>query len=255
MRFKLLILFSCITVSTALFSQENNSLLDSIFILRDLSSDKSLSKTERIDYGLRAVVLSKQTKSDTTTLISQRKLAYTYLLTGEFELYKINSLRNLETARILKDSTGIALINAGLGYLYSEIELDKAEAYKYYLEALKYFDALDMFYDKANVLYNIASIQDDEKDYLGSEQNAIEALRIFESLGLEDIDSDKYTVLNLLGLVSLKLQNYDEALAFHNQAVELTKNIEDGRQLEIESLNNIAITYREKGDYWTFFLK
>ncbi|WP_431156738.1 tetratricopeptide repeat-containing sensor histidine kinase [Winogradskyella poriferorum] len=249
MRFKLLILFSCITVSTALFSQENNSLLDSIFILRDLSSDKSLSKTERIDYGLRAVALSKKTKSDTTTLISQRKLAYTYLLTGEFELYKINSLRNLETARTLKDSTGIALINAGLGYLYSEIELDKAEAYTYYLEALKYFDALDMSYDKANILYNIASIQDDEKDYLGSEQNAIKALRIFESLDLEDVESKKYTILNLLGLVSLKLQNYDEALEFHNQAVDLTKNLEDGRQLEIESLNNIAITYREKGDY------
>ena len=64
-----------------------------------------------------------------------------------------------------------------------------------------------------------------------------------------NIDSRKYNILNLLGLVSLKLQNFDEAIAFHNQAIELTKNLDDGRQSAIESLNNIAFTYRVKGDY------
>ena len=66
---------------------------------------------------------------------------------------------------------------------------------------------------------------------------------------MDNIDSRKYNILNLLGLVSLKLQNFDEAIAFHNQAIELTKNLDDGRQSAIESLNNIAFTYRVKGDY------
>lgn len=249
MRYIILLLFFILAIPNYSLAQENKTLLDSIYILRDLSQDNTLTKDLRIEYGTRAVDLSQRTRSDTTKLISERKLAFVYLLTGEYDLYETSSLINLETARELKDSLGIAHINAGLGYLNNEIKLDKAESYKYYLEALKYFDALNLLNDKANTLYNIASIQDDEKDYLGSEQNAIKALRILNNLDLDNIDSRKYNILNLLGLVSLKLQNFDEAIAFHNQAIELTKNLDDGRQSAIESLNNIAFTYRVKGDY------
>jgi signal transduction histidine kinase/tetratricopeptide (TPR) repeat protein len=249
LRYIILLLFFILAIPNYSLAQENKTLLDSIYILRDLSQDNTLTKDLRIEYGTRAVDLSQRTRSDTTKLISERKLAFVYLLTGEYDLYETSSLINLETARELKDSLGIAHINAGLGYLNNEIKLDKAESYKYYLEALKYFDALNLLNDKANTLYNIASIQDDEKDYLGSEQNAIKALRILNNLDLDNIDSRKYNILNLLGLVSLKLQNFDEAIAFHNQAIELTKNLDDGRQSAIESLNNIAFTYRVKGDY------
>ena len=249
MRYIILLLFFILAIPNYSLAQENKTLLDSIYILRDLSQDNTLTKDLRIEYGTRAVDLSQRTRSDTTKLISERKLAFVYLLTGEYDLYETSSLINLETARELKDSLGIAHINAGLGYLNNEIKLDQAESYKYYLEALKYFDALNLLNDKANTLYNIASIQDDEKDYLGSEQNAIKALRILNNLDLDNIDSRKYNILNLLGLVSLKLQNFDEAIAFHNQAIELTKNLDDGRQSAIESLNNIAFTYRVKGDY------
>ena len=249
MRYIILLLFFILAIPNYSLAQENKTLLDSIYILRDLSQDNTLTKDLRIEYGTRAVDLSQRTRSDTTKLISERKLAFVYLLTGEYDLYETSSLINLETARELKDSLGIAHINAGLGYLNNEIKLDKAESYKYYLEALKYFDALNLLNDKANTLYNIASIQDDEKDYLGSEQNAIKALRILNNLDLDNIDSRKYNILNLLGLVSLKLQNFDEAIAFHNQAIELTKNLDDGRQSAIESLNNIAFTYRVKGVY------
>jgi len=249
LRYIILLLFFILAIPNYSLAQENKTLLDSIYILRDLSQDNTLTKDLRIEYGTRAVDLSQRTRSDTTKLISERKLAFVYLLTGEYDLYETISFINLETARELKDSLGIAHINAGLGYLNNEIKLDKAESYKYYLEALKYFDALNLLNDKANTLYNIASIQDDEKDYLGSEQNAIKALRILNNLDLDNIDSRKYNILNLLGLVSLKLQNFDQAIAFHNQAIELTKNLDDGRQSAIESLNNIAFTYRVKGDY------
>ena len=175
MRYIILLLFFILAIPNYSLAQENKTLLDSIYILRDLSQDNTLTKDLRIEYGTRAVDLSQRTRSDTTKLISERKLAFVYLLTGEYDLYETSSLINLETARELKDSLGIAHINAGLGYLNNEIKLDKAESYKYYLEALKYFDALNLLNDKANTLYNIASIQDDEKDYLGSEQNAIKA--------------------------------------------------------------------------------
>ncbi|MCA0131583.1 tetratricopeptide repeat-containing sensor histidine kinase [Winogradskyella alexanderae] len=249
MKLKLLFIFSIFAIPFLTQSQENNSLLDSVYILRDLSVDNTLSKDMRIEYGKQAVELSKRTKSDSTTLISERKLAFVYLLTGEYELYESNSLNNLETAKKLNDSLGIAYINAGLGYLNTYINLNNELGFKYYLDALKYFDALNKFSDKANALYNIAYIQDDEKDYLGSEQNAISALRILDGLDLKGNDLLKYRILNLLGLVSYKLENFEEAIAFHNQAVKVAENLDNGKQLAIESLNNIAITYREKREF------
>ena len=249
MRFLLLLIFLFFGFSFKSQAQENKLLLDSIYRLRELSSDNTLPKAQRIDYGKQAIELSRRTKSDTTELISERKLAFIYLLTGEHELYEINSLRNLETAKKINDSLSIAYINAGLGYLNNVIKLDNTEAYKYYIEALKYFDALNKTLDKAITLASIASIQDDEKDYLGSEQNAIAALRLLDALDEENLEMRKYNILNLLGLVSLKLGNFKEAIAFHTQAIEITKDIDIGKQLSIESLNNLAFTYRRKGDY------
>ncbi|EDP71227.1 sensor histidine kinase [Flavobacteriales bacterium ALC-1] len=231
-------------------AQQQKKLLDSIYILRDLSNDSKSKKEKRIKYAKRAVLLSKQTQYDSTVLNSKRKLAYTYLLTGEYNSYKSLTLENLQKARGLNDSTAIAFSNLGLGYYYYQIEIDNNEAYKYYLEAFKYFDTLNNLPQKASVLISLATIQDDEKDYLGSEQNAIEALRILNSLeNAESYVEDKYLVLNLLGLVSLKLENYDESISFHNQALKLTKQLQNGESLAIESLNNLAFAYREKGDY------
>ena len=231
-------------------AQQERKLLDSIYVLRNLSENSKFTKEKRIKYARRAVLLSKQTLYDSTILSSKRKLAYAYLLTGEYRSYEKLTLENLKKSKELNDSIAIAYSNNGLGYYYYQIELDNNESYKYYLEALKYFDALNNLPEKASVLISLASIQDDEKDYLGSEQNAIEALRILNRL--ENVKSkveDKYYVLNLLGLVSLKLENYNESISFHNQALKVTKQLKDGESLAIESLNNLAFSYREKGDY------
>ena len=166
------LIFSLILISTFInvaSAQQNNKLLDSIYILRELSNNSSFSKEDRIDYIKKAISLSKKTKQDTTVLKSKRQLAYTYLLTGEYDSFKKLSLENLETAKELNDSTAIAFTNNLLGYYNYQIASDNNESYKYYLEALKYFDALGKLPEKASALITLAKIQDEEKDHLGSE--------------------------------------------------------------------------------------
>lgn len=234
---------------SSVFGQEKDDLLDSIYALRETSKKSSLSKEERINYAKKAVELSLRTKSDTTLLKSERNLSYIYLLTGEYDLFRDSTLQNLAFAQRLNDSSAIANSSNNLGFYYYQIEDNASESYSYYLQALKYYDALNILNEKAAVLTAIATIQDDEKDYLGSEQNAIEALKIINSLdAYETQNLDKYYAYNLLGIVSLKLENYVRSIDYHNQALNTTTLIDDSEPLKLMTLNNLAFAYREKGD-------
>ncbi len=244
--------YCLLVLSLTCFSQNKKSLLDSIIELRRLSNQSSLTNNQRVAAALRANELSKSSAHDTTYFKSDRNLSFVYLMTGNYDQFGESTLNNLELATKLNDSIAIGIANKNLGYYYYQIKEDNSTAYKYYLNALIYFDALSNLREQAEILTSIAAIQDDEKDYLGSEQNAIEALKILNSLDYyKDQYLDKYLVLNLLGIVSLKLGNYEESISYHNQAIELTKRLKNNYYLNLQSKNNLAITYRDKGDLET----
>ncbi|WP_243473767.1 tetratricopeptide repeat-containing sensor histidine kinase [Winogradskyella sp. MH6] len=249
MKVKIFCLLFIILISSAVYSQEKHELLDSIILLRENSTKSSLSKEKRINFAKRAVELSLKTKIDSTLLKSERNLSFIYLMTGEYDLFRDSTLKNLSFAQKLNDSSAIARSSSNLGFYYYQIADNTSESYSYYLQALKYYDALNVLNEKAAVLTALATIQDDEKDYLGSEQNAIEALKIINSLEeYESQNLDKYYAYNLLGLVSLKLENYEQSIDYHNQAFDVTKTIDDGESKALQTLNNLAFAYREKGE-------
>lgn len=249
MKVKIFCLIFTLLASLTLCCQEKYELLDSISLLREKSKNSSLLKADRINFAKKAVELSLKTKIDTILLNSERNLSFVYLLTGEYDLFRDSTLENLSFAQKLNDSSAIARSSSNLGFYYYQIADNTSESYGYYLQALKYYDALNILNEKAVVLTALATIQDDEKDYLGSEQNAIEALRIINNLQkYESQNLDKYYAYNLLGLVSLKLENYEQSIGYHNQALDVTKTIDDGESKALQTLNNLAFAYREKGE-------
>lgn len=225
--------------------------LDSIMSLRELSKDNTLPIEDRLAFAMNASKMSLDISEDSTLLKSNRNLSYMYLISGDYDAFGSTSHSNLDLALILKDSIAIATTYNNLGWYYYQIEGDNIDSYGYYLKALNYYDALGDLKEKAVVLTGIATIQDDEKDYLGSEQNAIEVLKILNSLEKNEgisLPEDKYICLNLLGIVSLKLENYDKSLEYHEQAYDLTEKLDDDDYLRIQSKNNLAIAYRSKGN-------
>ncbi|GAB4160454.1 MAG: sensor histidine kinase [Winogradskyella sp.] len=231
------------------FCQTNKSLNDSLKVLRNLSGDEGLGLKERLRYALLASDLAVKTNNDSIILRINRDLSYNYLITGEYDIFKDLSISNLELAKSLKDSSAIAYINKNLGWYYYQINDDNTTSYKYLIEAFDYFNRNGILNEKAEILYSIAVIQDLEKDYLGSEQNAIEALRLLNKVSGKDLKRDKYLLYNLLGSVSYKLENYDESIEYHEQALRLAEQIKYGESLYQESLNNLSLPYRAKGDY------
>ena len=232
-----------------MFSQSNERLYDSIKKLTELSENELLDTAERLNYSKIASSIADETKNDTLILNTNRGLSYIHLINGDYEIFKDISLDNLKLSKKLNDSSAIAYINKNLGWYYYQIDDDNATSYRYLIEAFDFFNRNGILNEKAEVLYSIAVIQDNEKDYLGSEQNAIEALRLLNVLKVDDKSNDKYLLLNLLGSVSYKLDNYDKSIEYHNRALELTKIINYGNDLYLETLNNLSLPYRAKGDY------
>lgn len=246
---KSLVLILCVIIAFSSFAQNKNRELDEVISLRLNSKKSNLSLEERLRLGIESVRLAEKINIDSTILLSRRQLSLLYYSSEKYDEYLEINKSNIELAQKINDSTSIAIANDNLAiYFHSNQEHDSA--YYYYINALKYYNLDEELKRKAIILLNIADIQDTEKDYIGSEENAIKALRIFENLPSTEDNLDNLWILNnLLGIISLKLDNYEKSLEYHNLAIEVASEMSKGFYNEIYSLNNKAFVYRKLENY------
>ena len=246
---KSVILVLLFVISYSSLAQNNENKIKEVITLRNKSKNKNSSFKERLHYAEKSIELSKTIKLDSSVLLSNRQLSLLYYENDQFEDYLKVNRDNIALAKKLKDSTAIAVANDNLArYYHSNQENDSA--YFYYSKALNYYSLTNKLNQKATTLLNIADIQDTEKDYLGSEENAISALRIFENLvKTEDNQENLWILNNLLGIISLKLGNYDKSLEYHYKAESIADAMQDGFYNKIFSINNRAFVYREQQNY------
>lgn len=217
--------------------------------LREQSLEANLSFKDREELAKQSLVIANDLDIDSLILLSKRRLSKIYLNEGYFEQYKQLSVETLELAIKVKDSlaTSSALFNIGQ-YYYSQYESDSA--YYYYLKAIKFYRKLGKEEDEAFSLYIISDIQETERDYIGSEENAVKAIKMFESFPKTEFNLGQlYNLNNLLGIISLKLGQYDKSLDYHNTAEAVAKKMQNGFYNEIYSINNKAFVYRKKENY------
>ena len=99
--------------------------------------------------------------------------------------------------------------------------------------------------DQTRIIYSLArmsEIQQNQGDYSGSETTAIEALPFLT----KTMDrSYECSIYNLLGIVYMKLYDYENALKYYNKGLNL--KIDTIRKLKFK--HNIAVVYMAKEDY------
>ncbi|MCX7546971.1 tetratricopeptide repeat protein [Xanthomarina sp. F1114] len=225
-----------------------NRQLDSIYFYRNLAKE-AVGFDKKIEYAQYAIKLSEATHQDSTILKSKRLLATLYLRKLDVNsLFNINH-ENLKLATKLKDSMAIASITTVLGY-YHQQKAQIDSSYYYYYTSYKVYKALNEEKREADALFNMASIQFSQRDYIGCEQSAIDAIRLFQSLPRTDENLDNlWALYNLIAIASDKLGAYDKAIEYHHKALTYSDQLSDNYLYTLYSNSNIALIYKELKDY------
>ena len=250
-RISILILF--FTFSSLSFAQNASQVtnLDSIQILRDRSSNTQYSNTERLAYAKLASSLSNKIGIDSTILKSNLILSSRYLDLENYYLYRDINFLNLTLATKLKDSSAVGKVYRNLAWFHY-VQSVNDSSYFYYYNARDIFRRLDQVQNEGEVLLGMADLQETEKDYIGSEKNAVQAIKLIQSLPETENNLESLWILhNLMGVISENLKNYDKALEYHEKALDISKKMTDEFENRTHTLNNIAIVHREIKDYET----
>ncbi|MCL6293925.1 ATP-binding protein [Jejuia spongiicola] len=159
------------------------------------------------------------------------------------KLYVLNGKSN--------DSLLIADTHYEIGEHYRSKALLTDSAYYHYEKAEKIYKSLRNKFGIASALYRIASIQRNEKDYLGSEVNSFEAISLLDELDeTYNVNEKKSFLYNNLGIVFNELEQFDKSLEYHNYSLEIKRSLKGIDKSKIDnSLNNIAFVYKNLKQY------
>ena len=219
------------------------------YLLKSSNKDK-YSYNDRLNYALRAKQMSLIEGTDSLVIKTNLQLSSIYKEEKQFILFKKVNDEALKIASKLKDSSTIAFINYNIGDYYNFYRQTDS-AYYYYHKVEKIYSALKDHYNTADILFNIAVLQKNEKDFIGSEVTSVEAMSLLNQLEeTNDVIKLKSYIYNNLGLVFDQLEQYDESVKYNKRAIELKKELKGDNNATIDnSKNNLALAYKNSRKY------
>ncbi len=175
------------------------------------------------------------------------KLANRYYNMNAIDKYKEITEIIILNSQQSKDSVSLAKAFSYLGDYYGS-RFDSEKAYLNYFKAERLYIKLDNKLKIAKTLLNKSVLQFNEKDFIGSEKSAIDALKILKKTNSDELT---YEANNLLGVINQELEEFEKAILYHNVALNLLKkgNIPPEYHSKATSLNNMGAVYQRKKNY------
>ena len=98
------------------------------------------------------------------------------------------------------------------------------------------------------MLYSIAIVKDNNKDYAGAEKDIVRAIKYYQDNNIKDRLFGAY---NLLAILQTGMNKYNKALEYYTKAEEYIpfSKKQDRFDNSTTTNNNIASAYLRKGDY------
>lgn len=240
-------LFSIVFIST-LFSQQLSD-LDSMEYYITYSKNKQNTLDSRFKAALKASAIAEKTRNDSIILHSNRNLSLLYFFREDYEPYIHLNRKNLKMAQRLNDSSAITVAASNLGSYYKYFQ-DYDSSYYFYSKALKFYKPYELSEEKASALLDLAEVQQIEKIYVSSEENAVRAIKILLKLPRSEESLDMlWSLYNLMGIISREVKNFDRSIEYYDKSIDYAKKMEDGFINEIYSINNKAYVYRTIGNF------
>ncbi len=222
----------------------NNGKNDSIQKWINSSSNIKLPIDKRVAFLDRSYQLSKKIKNDSIRVGYLSKLSLAAAnLKDSLKFRKINK-ETIELAQLIQKKNVEAEANWDLAFFFKQNAIQDS-AYYHYAKAYDIYTELKNIKNAGRVLLNIAKVQKDVKDFVGSESNAIKATEVLKPLDEYDL---LYECYNHLGIVSMGLKEYDVAIRNYNKASEYSQKTKKNRYSSIQ--NNIGVVYQEQGKHY-----
>ncbi|MCD9596833.1 tetratricopeptide repeat protein, partial [Tenacibaculum maritimum] len=169
-----------------------------------------------------------------------------YKLKDSILFFKLNKEAEQLTGK-LKSNYLLAFLHWNYSSFYYR-NSDYLKAYNHYNTAYQHFDKIKEKKNAGIMLQSMAQIKGYYRDYAGSEQLDIKAIKIFKSLK----NHNKLISLhNHLGLLQCDIKEYDKAIEYYHKALGFYKKIDKKSQKKnyIEIYNNMANAYLKMGKY------
>ena len=218
---------------------------DSISIWIKKSKDKSIPIEQRTSLLARAYNYSTNFKSDSIKNQHLLKIAFQSLLLSDSILFRKTNNKAYDLSKKTNDTSRLAETHWNYGSFFSKKEVQDSAYYHFY-EAHKLYERIGNNYYSAKMLYNMAIIQSNIKDYTGSEKIVIKAIAKFKPL---QKNLPLYRAYNLLGIIHKELEEYERSVFYHNEALICLKKINDNNSYKEGSYNNLSLVYRKWKDY------
>ncbi|GGG25315.1 hypothetical protein GCM10011344_27490 [Dokdonia pacifica] len=217
---------------------------DSISYYLGQSKIDSLELKRRVLSAEKAYLLSTKVNIDTLTRKSLKQILKTSYKYGDRSIFFKYYPKSISFSKIKNDTALRASTHNYVAYFYLRND-DMDSAYHHFYNGSKFYKHLRDSFSTGKMLANMAIIQKNRGDYVGSESVCAEALSY-----LSNTTNRRYlaSVYNNIGIISNELMKYNKALSYHNEAYNIRKELKDNI-LIIQSLNNISVVYKRAGNY------
>lgn len=210
---------------------------DSLPAYFDLANDFNLPRQKRLEYIYKANNIVIHQDNDSLNRINLFKVANRYYNVGDWKEYSKTVNLVLNNSKRVGDTISLAKAYGYLGDYYLQKSISDS-AFLYYYKAEKMYAKLNDKYQLAKTLINKAELLFRVGDLIGSEKEVFKVLRIIKNKkNTKEIFYDAY---NLLGLVYNGLDEYENAILYHNKALESIESnqiIGEGQTKAISYLN------------------
>lgn len=219
---------------------------DSLSIYFDLANNDTVPYEDRQHYNDTALAIISGQKNDSLNRVYFFKVANRYFNMNDLPSYKKITTDIIERAAQANDSVSLAKAYSYMGDYYNG-KFVSDTAYQFYFKAEKIYRKLKDNSKIAKSLLNKSVLQFNEKDFIGSEKSAFDALKFLRRTNNEEMTYDAY---NLLGVIYNELSEYDKALFYHNKALSLIKKQTDENYsyYRYSSLNNIGLVFQNSNN-------
>ncbi len=222
-----------------------NDNFDKIISQINNSSNTNLSDSLRNQLLIDAYSKIKNVNGDSLKVNLLVEIAYSNYLLGNVDIFKEISQESLVLALNQNIKLYQAISQSNLGYYY-RIKFKNDSSFYYYNQALKNYKFLNNSIEEGKMRYNLAAIQSDEKDYMGSEINTVKAISILKK-------GEEYYPLflcyNNLAFIANQLEEFEKSIEYRKEGLIYLSKLNNVGNLELISKNGIGITYQNRGDY------